>query len=112
MNGTVSYASQEAWLFSGTVRNNVLFGQTYDKEKYNAVVRACALVKDYQQFNYGDKILVGDRGASLSGGQRARINLARYISIKKNIYLYINNLKITQITVTTGLYIEKQIFIY
>ena len=85
VNGTVSYASQEAWLFSGTVRNNVLFGQTYDKETYNAVVKACALIKDYQQFNHGDRTLVGDRGASLSGGQRARINLARYISIKKKI---------------------------
>lgn len=89
VNGTVSYASQEAWLFSGTVRNNVLFGQSYDKEKYNDVVRACTLIKDFQQFNYGDRTLVGDRGASLSGGQRARINLARYISTRnKRYYVY------------------------
>lgn len=96
VNGTVSYASQEAWLFSGTVRNNVLFGQSYDKEKYNDVVRACALFKDFQQFNYGDRTLVGDRGASLSGGQRARINLARYISTRnKRYYIEILTLRTT-----------------
>ncbi|XP_050594410.1 ATP-binding cassette sub-family C member 4-like isoform X2 [Bombus affinis] len=87
VNGTVSYASQEAWLFSGTVRNNVLFGQSYDKEKYNDVVRVCTLIKDFQQFNYGDRTLVGDRGASLSGGQRARINLARAVYRNADIYL-------------------------
>lgn len=77
VNGSTSYASQEAWLFSGTVRNNILFGQPYDKERYNEVVRVCALSKDFQQFNYGDRTLVGDRGTALSGGQRARISLAR-----------------------------------
>ncbi|KOC59210.1 Multidrug resistance-associated protein 4 [Habropoda laboriosa] len=87
VNGSVSYASQEAWLFSGTVRNNILFGQPYDKKKYNEVVRVCALTKDFQQFNYGDKTLVGDRGASLSGGQRARINLARAVYRNADIYL-------------------------
>ncbi|XP_033343952.1 multidrug resistance-associated protein 4-like isoform X1 [Bombus vosnesenskii] len=87
VNGIVSYASQEAWLFSGTVRNNILFGQSYDKEKYNDVVRACTLIKDFQQFNYGDRTLVGDRGAALSGGQRARINLARAVYRNADIYL-------------------------
>ncbi|XP_012146800.2 ATP-binding cassette subfamily C member 4 [Megachile rotundata] len=87
VNGSVSYASQEAWLFSGTVRNNILFGLPYDKEKYNEVVKVCALSKDFQQFNYGDKTFVGDRGAALSGGQRARINLARAVYRSTDIYL-------------------------
>ncbi|XP_031366804.1 multidrug resistance-associated protein 4-like isoform X3 [Apis dorsata] len=87
INGTVSYVSQEAWLFSGTVRNNILFGQSYDKEKYNEVIKVCALIKDFQQFNYGDRTLVGDRGAALSGGQRARINLARAVYRNADIYL-------------------------
>ncbi|XP_017758049.1 PREDICTED: multidrug resistance-associated protein 4-like [Eufriesea mexicana] len=87
VNGSVSYASQEAWLFSGTVRNNILFGQFYDKKKYDEVVRTCALTKDFQQFNYGDRTLVGDRGAALSGGQRARINLARAVYRDADIYL-------------------------
>ncbi|XP_043265995.1 ATP-binding cassette subfamily C member 4-like [Colletes gigas] len=87
INGSVSYASQESWLFSGTVRNNILFGQPYDQKKYNEIVKVCALTKDFQQFNYGDKTLVGDRGAALSGGQRARINLARAIYRSADIYL-------------------------
>lgn len=65
------------------MHNNILFGQSYDKERYNEVIKVCALIKDFQQFNYGDRTLVGDRGAALSGGQRARINLARCILIKR-----------------------------
>ena len=87
VNGSVSYASQEAWLFAGSVRNNILFGQPYDPKKYSEVIKVCALTKDFQQFNYGDKTLVGDRGASLSGGQRARINLARAVYSSADIYL-------------------------
>ncbi|XP_076758535.1 ATP-binding cassette subfamily C member 4 isoform X2 [Xylocopa sonorina] len=87
INGNISYASQEAWLFAGTVRNNILFGQPYDEKKYYEVVRVCALNKDFQQFSHGDKTLVGDRGASLSGGQRARINLARAVYRDADIYL-------------------------
>jgi len=77
INGKISYVSQEPWLFAGTVRNNILFGQSYDKDKYQNVVNVCALTKDFEQLPYGDKTLVGERGTALSGGQRARINLAR-----------------------------------
>lgn len=80
MSGKISYASQEPWLFTGSVRNNILFDQPYDKEKYQTIVKVCALTKDFEQLPHGDKTLVGDRGTALSGGQRARINLARYLS--------------------------------
>jgi ATP-binding cassette subfamily C (CFTR/MRP) protein 4 len=77
--GTISYASQEPWLFVGTVRQNILFGQPFEAEKYKEVVRICALQKDFEMFRHGDRTLVGEKGISLSGGQRARINLARYV---------------------------------
>lgn len=73
INGTISYASQESWIFAGTVRQNILFGQEYKRERYNAVVKTCALVKDFDQFENGDQTIIGERGASLSGGQRARL---------------------------------------
>lgn len=87
VNGSVSYASQEPWIFSGTVRDNILFGQTYDKIRYNKVVKSCALVTDFKQFSNGDKTLVGERGTSLSGGQRARLSLARAMYKPAAIYL-------------------------
>lgn len=85
--GSVSYACQKPWLFTGTVRSNILFGQIYDKRRYNDVVKCCALLKDFEQLPNGDKTIVGERGASLSGGQRARISLARAIYKQASIYL-------------------------
>lgn len=87
INGSVSYASQEPWLFSGTVRQNILFGQPLNKRRYQTVVKKCALERDFELLPHGDKTVVGERGASLSGGQRARISLARAVYRKADIYL-------------------------
>ncbi|KAG6460722.1 hypothetical protein O3G_MSEX012179 [Manduca sexta] len=87
VGGTVSYASQEPWLFAGSVRQNILFGQAMDRPRYNAVVRRCALDRDFSLFPHGDKTIVGERGVSLSGGQRARISLARAVYKRADIYL-------------------------
>ncbi|KAI8429877.1 hypothetical protein MSG28_000366 [Choristoneura fumiferana] len=87
LSGPLSYACQEPWLFVATVRQNILFGLPYNSKKYKEVVRVCALQKDFQQFPHGDQTLVGERGASLSGGQRARINLARAVYRQADVYL-------------------------
>lgn len=87
VNGDVSYASQEAWVFGATVRQNILFGQPYDRQRYQKVIKACALVRDFKQFPQGDQTIVGERGSSLSGGQKARINLARSLYRQSDIYL-------------------------
>lgn len=87
VSGRVSYASQEPWLFAGSVRQNILFGQAFDRDRYNRVVAVCALKRDFQLLPYGDKTVVGERGVSLSGGQRARINLARAVYVDADVYL-------------------------
>ncbi|XP_074031109.1 probable multidrug resistance-associated protein lethal(2)03659 [Leptinotarsa decemlineata] len=87
VKGTVSYASQEPWLFGGSVRQNIIFGQEFDQRKYDEVVRVCALERDFKLFPHGDRTLAGERGVTLSGGQRARINLARAVYKEADIYL-------------------------
>ncbi|CAK1599824.1 unnamed protein product [Parnassius mnemosyne] len=83
----ISYASQEPWLFVATVRQNILFGLPYDRVRYKKVVSACALLRDFELLPAGDATLVGERGISLSGGQRARIGLARACYRQADLYL-------------------------
>uniref|UniRef100_A0A1B6DBN7 Multidrug resistance-associated protein lethal(2)03659 n=1 Tax=Clastoptera arizonana TaxID=38151 RepID=A0A1B6DBN7_9HEMI len=87
MSGSLSYAGQEPWVFGETVRQNIIFDSPYNETRYKQVVKACALKKDFKQLPFGDNTLVGDRGVLLSGGQRARVNLARAIYKKADIYL-------------------------
>jgi ATP-binding cassette subfamily C (CFTR/MRP) protein 4 len=87
VEGTTSYSSQEAWIFNSTIRQNILFGEEMDDEKYQKVVKVCALEHDFALFPYGDSTVVGEKGAMLSGGQKARVNLARAVYRDADIYL-------------------------
>ncbi|XP_017154836.2 probable multidrug resistance-associated protein lethal(2)03659 isoform X2 [Drosophila miranda] len=86
LQGRVSYASQEPWLFNASLRDNILFGLPMDKHRYRSVVQKCALERDFELLQ-GDRTMAGERGASLSGGQRARISLARAVYRRADIYL-------------------------
>ncbi|XP_036687849.1 multidrug resistance-associated protein 4 isoform X2 [Balaenoptera musculus] len=87
VHGRIAYVSQQPWVFSGTVRSNILFGKKYEKERYEKVIKACALKKDLQVLEDGDLTVIGDRGTTLSGGQKARVNLARAVYQDADIYL-------------------------
>ncbi|OQR89317.1 ABC transporter-MRP, partial [Achlya hypogyna] len=77
VGGAVAYFSQQPWIQHLTVRENILFGKPYDRTKYAAVLEACALTKDLALFPAGDRTEIGQKGVNLSGGQKARIALAR-----------------------------------
>ncbi|KAJ7664839.1 P-loop containing nucleoside triphosphate hydrolase protein, partial [Mycena rosella] len=85
--GGVAYAAQESWVLNQTIRDNILFGAEYDEERYKEVLYQCALERDLELFEAGDKSEVGEKGLTLSGGQKARCTLARAIYSKAEILL-------------------------
>ncbi|KAI3501347.1 hypothetical protein L1887_29213 [Cichorium endivia] len=85
--GKVAYVSQTAWIQTGTIRENILFGMLMDEEKYQQVVTKCSLVKDIEMFPFGDQTVIGERGVNLSGGQKQRVQLARALYQDADIYL-------------------------
>uniref|UniRef100_A0A8B9P5N0 ATP-binding cassette, sub-family C (CFTR/MRP), member 10 n=1 Tax=Apteryx owenii TaxID=8824 RepID=A0A8B9P5N0_APTOW len=80
-------ATQEPWIQFTSVRENILFGKEYDARLYEKVVEACALSKDLDILPAGDQTEVGENGVTLSGGQKARIALARAVYQEKELYL-------------------------
>lgn len=101
----VAYVSQTPWLQNATIRDNIIFGSGYDEKRYKAVLEACALAADIEMFNMGDLTEVGERGkpplrpalrngsthislgVTLSGGQKARLALARAVYSPTKIVL-------------------------
>ncbi|WWC90401.1 uncharacterized protein L201_005336 [Kwoniella dendrophila CBS 6074] len=85
---TTAYCSQTPWLIGASIKENIIFGSKYNDKRYNEVVDACALRRDFEIFELGDQTEVGEKGTTCSGGQKARIALARAIySSAKNIIL-------------------------
>ncbi|KAL1514285.1 hypothetical protein ABEB36_003566 [Hypothenemus hampei] len=83
----ISYACQEPWLYLSNIKQNILFGMPYDEERYKRVVEVCALKRDLDELPFGDKTQVGERGSALSGGQKARVALARAVYRDADAYL-------------------------
>ncbi|KAJ2115595.1 hypothetical protein IW146_002186 [Coemansia sp. RSA 922] len=75
----IAYVAQEAWLRNATIRDNILFGEAYDQQRYEEVLRVCALKPDLRIFDAGDRTEIGERGVTLSGGQKQRVALARAV---------------------------------
>ncbi|KAK3990185.1 hypothetical protein QBC44DRAFT_395116 [Cladorrhinum sp. PSN332] len=87
VHGNIAYASQSSWVMNATVRENIIFGYRYDSNFYEKTVKACALLDDFAQLPDGDETVVGERGISLSGGQKARVALARAVYARADVYL-------------------------
>ncbi|KAF9391917.1 hypothetical protein CPB97_005044 [Podila verticillata] len=87
-NGSSAFVAQTAWILNDTVRNNILFGRPYDKEKYLRTIKACALVADFKMLVNSDKTVIGEKGINLSGGQKQRISIARAVYADADIYIF------------------------
>ncbi|XP_044468025.1 ABC transporter C family member 10-like [Mangifera indica] len=85
--GKIAYVSQTAWIQTGSIRENILFGSSMDGQRYQETLERCSLVKDLELLPYGDHTEIGERGVNLSGGQKQRIQLARALYQDADIYL-------------------------
>ena len=85
--GKMAFVGQSPWVFSGTLRDNITFHRPFDATKFQTTVEACALRKDIEQFPDGDLTTIGERGVVLSGGQKARVSMARALYSDADIYL-------------------------
>ncbi|KAF2181672.1 multidrug resistance-associated protein 1 [Zopfia rhizophila CBS 207.26] len=87
LRGAIAYVPQSAWVMNASVRENIVFGHRWDPQFYDKTVKACALRDDFASLPDGDQTEVGERGISLSGGQKARLNLARAVYARADVYL-------------------------
>ncbi|KAJ2681971.1 hypothetical protein IWW39_006179, partial [Coemansia spiralis] len=87
VHGQVAYVPQLPWMMNATLRSNILFGLKYDEAFYNRVIDACALLPDLEMLPAGDMTEIGEKGINLSGGQKARVSLARAVYSRADIYI-------------------------
>lgn len=87
IRGSVAYVSQDMWLTSTTLRDNILFGHRWDETFYNLTLEACSLTQDIALLPDGDQSEIGEMGITLSGGQKARVSLARAVYARADVYL-------------------------
>ncbi|XP_074124309.1 cystic fibrosis transmembrane conductance regulator [Sminthopsis crassicaudata] len=86
-SGRISFCSQFSWIMPGTIKENIIFGVSYDEYRYRSVIKACQLEEDISKFAEKDNTVLGEGGITLSGGQRARISLARAVYKDADLYL-------------------------
>ncbi|XP_067451775.1 multidrug resistance-associated protein 5 isoform X1 [Thunnus thynnus] len=87
VRGRLAYVAQQAWILNTTLRDNILFGQEYQEDRYQSVLSACCLRPDLALLPNADLTEIGERGANLSGGQRQRISLARALYSDRDVYI-------------------------
>ena len=102
--GRIAYVSQTPWLFSGTVRENILFGKEYISKAFQRAIEVCSMKEDLALLPKGDLTHIGERGVSLSGGQRARVNLARAVYSDADIYLLDDPLSSVDVKVSNEIF--------
>ena len=87
VHGTTAYVAQQPWVMNASVKENIVFGHRWDPHFYERTIQACAFADDLKTLPNGDQTEVGERGISLSGGQKARLTLARAVYARADVYL-------------------------
>ncbi|XP_030628604.1 cystic fibrosis transmembrane conductance regulator [Chanos chanos] len=103
-SGRISYSSQTPWIMPGSIRDNILFGLSHDEFRYTNVIKACQLEEDLATLPEKDKTPLAEGGMNLSGGQKARVALARAVYRDADVYLL--DAPFTHLDIGT----EKEIF--
>nr|XP_022286886.1 multidrug resistance-associated protein 5-like isoform X2 [Crassostrea virginica] len=106
VSGSIAYVSQQPWILNATIRENILFGEMYNEDRYNAAIDACCLREDLETFVSGDETEIGERGINMSGGQKQRLALARALYADKDIYLMDDPLSAVDIHVGRHIFTE------
>ncbi|ETP52526.1 hypothetical protein F442_02503 [Phytophthora nicotianae P10297] len=91
INGEIAYVSQEAWIRNATLRDNIVFEGDFDSERYDKVLAASQLSLDLAALPSGDRTEIGERGINLSGGQKARVSVARALYRKSTDILLLDD---------------------
>ncbi|KAH7544598.1 hypothetical protein FEM48_Zijuj01G0002700 [Ziziphus jujuba var. spinosa] len=88
MRGMVAYVPQISWIFNASVRDNILFGSTFESAKYEKAVDVTALGHDLDLLPGGDLTEIGERGVNISGGQKQRVSMARAVYSNSDVYIF------------------------
>lgn len=83
----IAFMPQESFLFSSTIRDNILMGRSVNEERLDRIIDACCLKETLEKMPEGIDTVVGERGVTLSGGQKQRIVLARTLVNEKPIVI-------------------------
>lgn len=109
VSGRIVYVSQQAWILNRSLRENILFGDDFDSERYERALSATALAKDLALLPDGDNTEIGERGVNLSGGQKQRVSLARALYARGDVYLFDDPL--SAVDALVGRHIFKDCFL-
>ncbi|GAV87979.1 ABC_tran domain-containing protein/ABC_membrane domain-containing protein [Cephalotus follicularis] len=88
IRGTVAYVPQVSWIFNATVRDNILFGSSFESTRYKKSIDVTALQHDLELLPGGDLTEIGERGVNISGGQKQRVSLARAVYSNSDVYIF------------------------
>ena len=108
LSGKVSFVSQNSWILNDTIEQNILFFKSMDKEKYNKILTICQLKQDLQILQKGDHTEIGEKGVNLSGGQKARLAIARAVYNDSDIYVFDDPL--SSLDAYVGMNLFNQVF--